>query len=60
MLNLLSILEVVEHLASISPVYVFFRKKLPRKFRLRQKLVFLIKQHVFGLYTTTFTKNLPT
>ena len=45
MLNLQSISEVVEYSPSIVRVYVFFiRKKLPRKLRLRKKLVFLLKK----------------
>ena len=58
MLNLLSILEVVEYLSSKGRVYVFFiRKMFPRKLRLRfliEKIVYL----AFGF--TNFAKNLPT
>ena len=56
-LNLSSILEVVEYKSSIC---VFHKKRASKELRLKQKLVLLLKKHVFSLNSTTFAKNLPT
>ena len=44
----------------LSITLVFHKKKCIRPFRLKQKMIVLLKDRVFSFWSTAFAENLPT
>ena len=57
MLNLLSIVEVAEHMSS---KHAFYKKKFYKKHEAQEKKWFSLLNYVISCWSTTFAKNLPT